>query len=215
MLTLQLFALVLAALAVFWFSRLLRAQCLGWGTIDGEARRPMRGDLVVRHPNYQTTLAIEIHARPAEIWPWLVQIGYQRGGLYSYDWLDRLFGYLDRPSSRCVLAEYQQLKPGDVIPIGRGDGFPVVTVVAPEHLLLGGCAGEFAWSWEFAIRPIGTDGSRLVTRNRARMPSTFGWRLFKLVLEPAAFLMTRRMLLGIRERVEDIADRNYLDHLAA
>ena len=44
-------------------------------------------------------MAVIVNARPEHIWPWLVQMGYQRGGLYSYDWLDRLFGFLDRPSA--------------------------------------------------------------------------------------------------------------------
>src|SRR5215813_2834556 len=73
---------------------------------------------------YSSTLAVTIDAAPEHIWPWLVQMGYRRGGLYSYDWLDRLFGYLDRPSAIRILPEFQRLAAGDEIPIGRGQGFP-------------------------------------------------------------------------------------------
>ena len=52
-------------------------------------------------------------------------MGYRRGGLYSYDWLDRLFGYLDAPSADRILPEWQLLAAGDEIPIGRGGGLPV------------------------------------------------------------------------------------------
>ena len=61
-----------------------------------------------------------MNASAAAIYPWLVQIGKGRGGLYSYDFLDRLFGFLDAPSSKDVLPEFQGLKPGDTIPLGRG-----------------------------------------------------------------------------------------------
>ena len=55
----------------------------------------MAGDGLLVDPTYSGTMAVIVNAPPQHIWPWLVQIGYQRGGLYSYDWLDRLFGYLD------------------------------------------------------------------------------------------------------------------------
>ena len=66
-----------------------------------------------------------------------LQLGYRRGGLYSYDWLDRLFGYLDRPSATALLPEFQRLHQGDVIPLGHGPGFPVKTVEANRTLVLG------------------------------------------------------------------------------
>jgi hypothetical protein len=80
---------------------------------------------------------VTIRARADDIWPWLAQMGYRRGGLYSYDWLDRLFGYLDRPSAEEILPEYQSIRVGDTIPLGRGPDWPVVEVVperATRHL---------------------------------------------------------------------------------
>jgi hypothetical protein len=67
-----------------------------------------------------------------------MQMGYQRGGLYSYDWLDRQFGYLDRPSATRILPQFQHLDVGDIIPIGRSVGFPV-KALTPNRMLLG-CA---------------------------------------------------------------------------
>ena len=57
-----------------------------------------------------------VNAPPEDIWPWLVQMGTGRGGLYRYDWLDRMFGFLDRPSATRILPEFQQLAVGDKIP---------------------------------------------------------------------------------------------------
>src|SRR5512132_738307 len=77
---------------------LLRPRLLRWGATDAEASAALPGDEYVTNAEYVTTRGITIEARPAEVWPWLAQMGYRRGGLYSYDWLDRLFGYLDAPS---------------------------------------------------------------------------------------------------------------------
>jgi hypothetical protein len=162
----------------------------------------MAGDAAVPHPNYENTMAIQIAADPSEVWPWLAQMGYRRGGLYSYDWLDRLFGYLDRPSATEVLPHLQNLRAGDIIPIRRGGGFPVQLVDPERALVLGGGDDEFEWIWEFGLYSDGAGRTRLVTRNRVRTPRTFRWWLTMLLLRPAAFIMTRRMLIGIRERAE-------------
>jgi hypothetical protein len=133
-------------------------------------------------------------------------MGFRKGGLYSYDWLDRLFGYLDEPSAECLLPEYQDLKVGDEIPMGRGRGFPVTLIEPLRALVMSGSENDFAWSWELSLVPA-KDGksTRLLSRNRGAPPGTLRTRLFMLVLEPAAFLMTRRMLLGLKRRGEALA----------
>jgi len=176
-----------------------------WGATAADLARPMSGDSAVANPLYTATLAVMIAARPEQIWPWLVQIGYRRGGLYSYDWLDRLFGFLDGPSAERILPEYQRLAAGDVVPIGRGGGFPVAAIEPRRTLVLGGAADGVCWTWEFALYPAEDGRTRLVSRNRAAVPATIGWALFRLALEPAAFIMTRKMLLGIKRRAEALA----------
>ena len=194
-------ALGLAAL--YWF--LLRRWFAQWGTTAAERIRVMAGDSAVVDPNYSATLAITIDARPEHIWPWLMQMGYRRGGLYSYDWLDRLFGYLDRPSADAILPQCQQLAVGDEIPIGRGQGFPVTAIEPYRALVLSGTGDGFAWLWEFGLYPLDERRTRLVSRNRVRVPRSVGSWLFMRVIEPAAFLMTRRMLLGLKQRAEALA----------
>jgi hypothetical protein len=130
-------------------------------------------------------------------------MGYGRGGLYSYDWLDRAFGYLDAPSATVVLPEFQQLKTGDTIPLGRGPSWPVVEVERERALVLEPLAGVVTWA--FAIRPIDANTSRLVTRVRMRTDRTVKGRLMSVAMDPAAFIMTRRMLRGIKARAEALA----------
>ncbi len=164
----------------------------------------MPGDRQVTLPSYETTLGVTIDAAPAAIWPWLVQMGYRRGGLYSYDWLDRLFGYLDAPSAERILPEWQLLAVGDEIPIGRGGGFPVKAIEPFRSLVLGGHAPGAEWSWELALVPSAIGRTRLVSRNRVWMAGSIRSRLTMLVIEPAAFVMTRKMLLGIKRRAETL-----------
>jgi len=173
-----------------------------WGASDLELTRAMTGDSRIAKPTYAATLAVTIDALPGDIWPWLAQLGCRRGGLYSYDWLDRLFGYLDGPSAERILPEFQQLRVGDVIPIGRGPGFPVVAVDADRTLVLGGEADGVQWTWELALFRADGQRTRLISRNRVRAPRTLGSMLFMAIIEPAAFIMTRKMLLGIKRRAE-------------
>jgi len=162
----------------------------------------MLGDRQVALPGYETTLGVTINAAPADIWPWLMQMGYRRGGLYSYDWLDRVFGNLDAPSAERILPQWQQLSVGDEIPIGRGGGFPVNAIEPLCSLVLAGEAPGLRWSWELALVPVDGGPTRLLSRNRARTPGTLKSALTMLALTPAAFIMTRKMLLGIKWRAE-------------
>jgi hypothetical protein len=159
----------------------------------------------VTNPNYRQILTIDIDAAPRHVFPWLVQMGFQRGGLYSYDWLDRLFGFLDRPSANVILPAFQDLRPGDVIPIGRGGGFPVADIETNRSLVMAGSQDDVAWGWELTLEAIGDRGTRLVSRNLARTPATWKSRAFLALLRPAAFIMTRRMLRGIKQRAEALA----------
>ena len=194
---------VLVLAALYWFP--MRRWFGRWGATATDRTRVMAGDGAVVHPSYSATLAVTIDARPEQIWPWLVQMGYQRGGLYSYDWLDRLFGYLDRPSANAILPQFQQLAVGDEIPTGRGQGFPVTAIEPYRALVLSGVGDGFAWLWQFGLYPLDERRTRLVSRNRVSVPLTLGSWLFMRVIEPAAFLMTRRMLLGLKRRAETLA----------
>jgi hypothetical protein len=147
-------------------------------------------------------MAVTVDARPEHIWPWLVQIGYQRGGLYSYDWLDRLFGYLDRPSATRILPECQNLVVGDTIPLGRGPSWPVAAIEPNRSLVLDmRNMGGFDWVWQFGLYQIDETRTQLVSRSCVRTNTVWA-RLATYAIEPAGFLMTRRMLLGLRERAE-------------
>ncbi|MGJ7440475.1 SRPBCC family protein [Aquipuribacter sp. MA13-6] len=185
-----------------------------WGATDEEAGLPLPGDGFVEEPSGQVTRAITIDAEPGAVWPWVVQIGADRGGFYSYDWLENLFG-LGIRSSDVVVPEWQQRAVGDlVLADARGTGGWYVMEVVPGEalaLLVGdvragrplrrdeGLRWEFLWT--FAVRPAPGGRARLLVRERAG----FGSRLTALLMSPVgfvSFVMTRRMLRGIQDRAE-------------
>jgi hypothetical protein len=108
-------------------------------------------------------------------------MGYRRGGLYSYDWLDRLFGFLDAPSAERVLPEFQRLEVGDVIPVGRGDGFPVISSRSARWCWRRGHGVQ--WVWQSGLS---------VTKRQTPCSRGLSVRPFSCVTEPAAFIMTRK-----------------------
>jgi len=201
---LTLFATLTLAL-VYWFP--IRRWMSRWGTTPSDAACIMAGDSLLVNPTYSGTMAVIVYAPPQDIWPWLLQMGYRRGGLYSYDWLDRLFGYLDRPSATGILPEFQHLAVGDNIPLGRGPSWPVAVIEPCRALVLDmrNMSG-FDWVWQFGLYPINENRTRLVSRSRVRT-RTFFAQLFTYAIEPAGFVMTRRMLLGIKERAEALRVR--------
>jgi len=191
---------ILTFAALYWLP--IRRWMNQWGATPSDLGRVMAGDSLLPDQTYSGTMAVTVNAMPEHIWPWLVQIGYQRGGLYSYDWLDRLFGYLDRPSANRILAEFQHLAVGDVIPLGRGPSWPVAAVEPNRALVLDmRNMGGLDWVWQFGLYPVDETRTRLISRSRVRAHAVWG-RLLTHAIEPAGFLMTRRMLLGLKQRAE-------------
>lgn len=183
----------------YWFP--VRHWFSWWGTTPEERARVMSGDALIANPTHTAMHAVTVNAPAGDIWPWLVQMGYRRGGLYSYDWLDRLFGFLDRPSATRILPEFQQLAVGDKIFLGREE--LTVSVLEPlRGLALSYQARGMEWVWQFGLYPIDDQRTRLVSRGTERVPNTALAWLGMRIMEPAAFVMTRRMLLGVKERAE-------------
>jgi hypothetical protein len=133
-------------------------------------------------------------------------MGYQRGGLYSYDWLDRLFGILDGPSATRVLPEFQDLAVGDKIPLPHGQGYPVAVLEPGRALVLDmRNMWGFDWVWQFGLFTLDERRTQLVSRSHVHPRTIWAWLFSLLVIEPAAFIMTRRMLLGLKQRAEALA----------
>ena len=108
-----------AGLGALAYPIFFRRWCLTWGARPDEVSRKLPGDDLLADADIVSTRVITIDAPPAAIWPWLVQMGSGRGGVYTYDWIENLLG-LNMHSARQILPQYQHIKVGDELPLGPG-----------------------------------------------------------------------------------------------
>jgi hypothetical protein len=192
-------ALLVGAALAGVYRRFLREPVLNWGAIDDEAARRLPGDELLEDADVVATRAITVDAPPSAIWPWLVQMGPGRGGAYTYDWIENLFG-LDMHSADEILPQFQHLEVGDVLRSPNGEMGMRIEILEPERVL-SSRAEDGGWVWTFVLdeQPGGT---RLLSRNRIRAGGSLGGRLALLAMEPGSLVMERKMLRGIKERAE-------------
>src|SRR5215213_2924628 len=157
-----------AAAVAAAYSAPARRWYLTWGATPEEVDRAMPGDDLLPEPDLMSTRAITIAAPPAAIWPWLVQMGSGRGGAYTYDWVENLFG-LGMHSADEILPQYQDLKAGDTLPLGSNGPRMRVAVLRAGHALVF-ASEDGNWTWAFGLRPLTENSTRLVSRNRIATP---------------------------------------------
>jgi hypothetical protein len=179
---------------------------LRWGATDAEVERSLTGDELVPHPDLTVTRAITIRAAVDDVWPWIVQVGQGRGGFYSYDRLENLVG-CDIHSALQINPDWQHLDVGDAVRLAPELALYVVVVKPPRTLVLqgavwpGAAAAPYDFTWTFDLSPASETKTRLIVRERYAY--TRWWARF--VVEPVtvvSFVMSHRMLRGIRDRAE-------------
>ena len=170
-----------------------------WGATPEEASRYMAGDEMREDPEMNATRVVEIKAPPERVWPWLVQMGYERAGLYSFGGLDN--GGM--PSAELIIPEFQDLEVDDfIIPY-----ILKVVEIEPNRSMLwvfentAGTWRNATWSW--GLYETDDGHTRLVSRLRQEYSfdssrDTFSW----ILLDPMEICMMRTTLLNIKRRVE-------------
>jgi hypothetical protein len=186
-------AALLALGAGLLYELALRPWMRRWGATDAELARRLPGDEDVEAAGIEITHALTVRAPAGEVWPWLAQIGQDRGGFYSYEWLENLAGCEMRNADR-IHPEWQRREVGEGVWLHPQAPPLPVTRFEPPRLL-----GLEGWG-VFIVEPRGGGESRLLARGRipAGTPSLF----YRCLLELPHFIMQRRMLLGIKARAE-------------
>jgi hypothetical protein len=185
---------------------LVRAWYLRWGATDEEFKVGLPGDELVGAADLTATRALTVRAGAEVVWPWIAQLGQGRGGFYSYDVLENLVG-CDIHSAERVVADWQSIAVGDAVHLHPEVGL-IVAVVKPGRALvlrggvpIGRTPPPYDFTWAFVLRDQ-TDGStRLVVRERYGYSRRWAWLLVEPV-ELISFVMSRRMLRGIKQRAE-------------
>ncbi len=173
-LLLTLLSLLLSVIAtlVTVYMAAVRPRQRSWGIDPDETAKTLPGDDVIADPTVVDTRGITIAAPVERIWPWLVQMGYGRGGWYSYDRLDN-----EGESSHRIVPELQHLEVGDVVPTHPGGGFRVESLEPAHHLVLS-LDPELMQGTEASAEGEGETAERVPRRRGAsRQPaSSATWR---------------------------------------
>jgi hypothetical protein len=173
------------------YASAVRPWLRDWGSTPEERGRRYPGD-GAGTPLVRSTRALTVHAPAAEVWRWLVQIGQDKGGFYSYDWLENLAGCRLHSADR-VHEEWQQVQAGDPLTIFPGHTTRLAVVEPPRVLVIEN------WG-TYAVEEVDARTCRLVARSH-----TDGWlpaAAYVLAIELPHAIMERRMLLGIKRRAE-------------
>jgi hypothetical protein len=217
-------SLVAAAALIGVYASVVRPRLLHSGAIPEEVQGPYPGADLVPGSTRGSTMAVTINAPPRQVWPWLVQMGHDRAGWYSWDRLDN-FGL---PSADRVHPEWQRISVGDRIvsaPNGK-NWFEVAAVEPPRFLALRACfdlhgrqipSGGLrppAYSdsvWCFLLKGLPDDRTRLIVSvyasGRPRAVNALASLIF---WEPAHWIMQKRQFTNLKR----LAERNDIDAAA-
>ena len=198
--------LVAGAATVAAYSLAVRPWHLRWGATDEEVGANLPGDELLPSADLVATRAISIQVDPRHVWPWIAQLGQGRGGFYSYDAIENLAG-CDIHSAERIVAELQDPLPGDQIRLHPEVSLDVVRVEPDEALVLrggvpmGDTPAPYDFVGAFVLRERPDGGTRLIVRERYAYRTEWA----ALLVEPvgaASFVMTQKMMRGIRARSE-------------
>lgn len=187
---------------------LVRGRQLRWGATDDEADRPLPGDELIPHSDLSATRAITVRASADQVWPWIAQLGQGRGGFYSCDLLENLAG-CDIHSADRIIPEWQTIRVGAEVKLAPQVGLEVAALEPARALVLrggvtmGSTPPPYDFSWAFVLREQPDGTTRLLVRERYGY--TRWWA--PLLVEPVqvvSFVMSQKMLRGIRDRAERI-----------
>jgi len=191
----------------------LRPFYLRWGASDAEINRAWPGDELVSDRIQKCTRAITINAPAEQVWPWILQIGQDRAGFYSYTWLENL-ALADIHNADRIVPEFQTRNVGDTVwmaPERRygGKGRMTVAQLVPNRAMVLVAPDELENAthgltvqqgiWQFLLEPIDARSTRLIMRGSSPEQSGF---FHRELFDPAHFIMERKMMLGIQRRAE-------------
>jgi hypothetical protein len=188
---------------------LVRRRSLRWGATDDELTAALPGDELVLDADLTATRSVTVSTAADRVWPWIAQLGQGRGGFYSYDFLENLVG-CDIHSADRIVREWQSIDVGDEVKLAPAATLTVAVVEPGRALVLRGgfpmgrSTAPYDFTWAFVLQPQPDGATRLVVRERYGYSRPW----VALLVEPVeliSFVMSRRMLRGIKDRAQRAA----------
>ena len=194
-----LFVLLLAAV----YLTIIQSWMTNWGSTIAEQQMALPGDDLIPHRSGKSTLAITINAPAEVVWQWLVQVGQDHAGFYTYTWLENLVG-ADIHNTDEIRPEWQHLTVGNVwrlVPVDYLGGIGKeaaarVLVIEPGRTLVVEIFGTHV------LVPVDEHTTRLIVRGESGTDNL----LMTMIWKPIVFTLERRMLLGLKARAEGRPD---------
>ncbi len=199
----------------------VRPPLLRWGATDAEVGRAYPGADLIPGGERSATMAVTIEGPPSQVWPWLVQMGTDRGGWYSWDRLDNW----GRSSAERVHPEWQEIALGDRFAGTRDDSQSwEVAALEPERFLglrmsldlrgrpfdpRGERPSAFTDSlWGFLLEELPGGRTRLIVSGYwALRPRRLQPLMSVLLLEPSHWVMQTRQFANLKRRIEGASAR--------
>ncbi len=176
-----------------------------WGATGQEVAATYPGDELVVHPASFVNRAVTINAKPEQIYPWIVQLGAGKGGMYSYSFFETNILRCELINADRIHEEWQNLKVGDLVKMCPNEPPSpyIVAQIEPNQTIVMGHQENGKWVdlWQFVLTLQADGTTRLILRTRTMAVGGF-WD----IIHPGVFIMERGMLLGIKQRAESMTE---------
>ena len=154
-----------------------------------------------------STRAIDIDAHQDVVWKWLMQLGADRAGFFSYDFIESALGYyttypeMEQP-------RFEDLKPGDLVRGSNNESdsvilynFPVLLVQPQKTFVID--------NWGSFLLEGNGDKTRLIIRTQEKKSDEFSALVAYHLGIPMHFIMERRMMYGFKMKAEEETNLSY------
>lgn len=189
---------LILGLQIIVYAVFLQPKILAWGASDDEAAMPLVGDDLA--PSISATRAVSIDAPVSEVWKWVTQLGADRGGFFSYYFIEKALGYEMREPD--LVTEFPDMEVGRIIPASLDESkslikynFPVVAVDPGKSFVLKD------WG-AFVLKEISPTQTRLIVRTHGQEVPTLLGKVDDFISAPMHYIMERRMMMGFKAQAE-------------